>query len=58
MRAKSRIVMVFFPTRVELNSIEFFNRITLFILVLDALAARMSRTVISKTAKSADFKRL
>ena len=50
--------MVFFPTRVELNSIEFFNRITLCILVLDALAARMSRTVISKTAKSADFKRL
>ena len=33
--------MVFFPTCVELNSIEFFNRITLRVLVLDALAARV-----------------
>ena len=44
LRAKSRIVMVFFPTCVELNSIEFFNRITLRVLVLDALATRVSRT--------------
>lgn len=44
MRAKSRTVMVFFPTCVELNSIEFFNRITLRVLVLDALATRVSRT--------------